>query len=211
MRDCVNVEISGALLVQHEVLEMDVRFNRRLLRSTAGSHREIGDAIRRESVALQAREAGEIEVTSGKIQAKLSVRPADVRPANVRPTNVRHADSGAPGEWSIVGTGIDVIELKLAIGEAEIALQQRHGHSIGHSIVNLEVTIPVRIGARTRNGGGHIQSASEGTSDAGQLRKFRHVSIAGVKVQSKRSALRKCTVRQRGTGVEARRGVAVNE
>src|ERR1700719_1278764 len=136
---------------------MDVRFNRRLLRSTAGSHREIGDAIRRESVALQAREAGEIEVTSGKIQTKLSVRPANRRPAEVRRT-----EGGAPGKWSIVGAGIDVVELKLAIGEAEIALQQRHAYSIGHSIANLEVTIAMRISPCTRNGGGHIQGAGKG-------------------------------------------------
>src|ERR1700686_607705 len=185
---------------------MDVRFNRRLLRSTAGSHREIGDAIRRESAALQAREAGEIEVASGKLEAKLGVRPA-----NRRPAEVRHTDGGAPGKWSIVGAGIDVIELKLTIGEAEIALQQRHAYSIGHSIVNLEMTIAMRIGERTRNGGGHIQSASKGTSNSGQLRQPRHVGIAGVKVQSKRSAHRKSTVRQRGTGVEARRGVAMDE
>src|ERR1700674_784892 len=206
MCDGVNVEISGALFIQREILKMDVRFNRRLLRSTTGTHREIGDAIHRNPAGLQGRKACEIEVTSGKIQAKLSVRPADVRPANARRTN-----GGAPGKWSIVGTGIDVVELKLTTREAEIALQQRHGHSIGHSIVNLEVTIAVRTGARTRNSGRHIQSASKGTSSSGQLRKLGHVGIAGVKVQSKRSALRKPTVRQRGTGVEARRRVAVNE
>ncbi len=71
MGDRVDVEISGALLVEREILEMDVRFERRLIESAAGSHREIGDAIRREPAGLQAREAGEIEVTSGKIQAKL--------------------------------------------------------------------------------------------------------------------------------------------
>src|ERR1700681_4627485 len=111
MRDRVDVEISGPLLIQREILKMNVRFNRRLLGSAAGSHREIGDAIGRESVALQAREAGEIEVASGKIEAKLSVRRAEVRP-----TEVRRTDGGAPGKWSIVGAGIDVIELKLAIG-----------------------------------------------------------------------------------------------
>ena len=77
--------------------------------------------------------------------------------------------------------------------------------------MNLEVAIPVRIGARARNGGGHTQSAGQGTSSAGQLRNLRQVGVAGVKVESKRSALRKGTIRQRGTGVEARRGVAVNE
>src|SRR6266403_1503264 len=168
MRDRVDVEISGALLVESEVLKMDVRFNRRLLGSAACSHREIGDAIRCNPAGLQAREAGEIEVTSGKIQAKLSVGPAKVGRAEVRPTNVRHTDGGAPGKWGIVGTGIDVVELKLTIGEAEIALQQGHAYSIGHSIANLEVTIAMRIGARTRNGGGHIQSAGKWPSDAGQ-------------------------------------------
>ena len=69
----------------------------------------------------------------------------------------------------------------------------------------------MRIGARTRNGGGHIQCAGKWTSDAGQLRQLGYVGIAGVKVHSKGSAHRKSTVRQRGTGVESRRGVAVNE
>ena len=69
MCDRVNVEISGALLVESEVLKMNVSFNRRLLSSTAGTHREIGDAIGRDPAGLQAREAGEIEVTSGEIQA----------------------------------------------------------------------------------------------------------------------------------------------
>src|SRR5260370_1652711 len=133
MSDSVNVEISGALLVQREVLEMNVRFNRRLLGSAAGSHREIGDAIRRESVALQAREAGEIEVTSGKVQTKLNVGPAELGSASVRPAEVRRTDGGAPGKWSIVGAGIDIVELKLTIGEAEIALQQKHCYCIGHS------------------------------------------------------------------------------
>src|SRR5437899_4524958 len=177
MRDRVNVEISGALLVQREVLEMNVRFNRRLLGSAAGSHREIGDAIHRNPAGLQPREAGEIEVTSRKIQTKLSVGPAKVGRAEVRPTNGRGTDGGAPGKWSIVGAGIDVVELKLAIGEAEITLQQRNAHSIGHSVVNLEVTIAMRIGARTRNGGGHIQSARKGTSDSGHLREFGYIGI----------------------------------
>src|ERR1700674_3800360 len=74
MSDRINVEISGALFVESEVLKMYVRFNRRLLGSAARSHREVGDAIRRQASGLQAREAGEIEVASGKIQAKLSVR-----------------------------------------------------------------------------------------------------------------------------------------
>src|ERR1039458_3143745 len=88
MSNRIDVEISGALLVQGEILEMNMGFERRLLGSAAGSHREIGDAIRREPAGLQARETGEIEVTSGKIQAKLVLRPIAVR----------RADGGAPGK-----------------------------------------------------------------------------------------------------------------
>src|SRR5271157_6552618 len=99
MSNRVDVEISGALLVQGEILEMNVRFERRLPGSAAGSHREIGDAVRREPAGLEARETSEIEVTSGKIQAKLILRPIAVR----------GADGGAPGKWSIVGTGVDVV------------------------------------------------------------------------------------------------------
>ena len=117
MRDRVKVEISGALLVQREILKMDVRFDRRLLERAAGPHREIGDAIGRDPAGLQARKTGEIEVASRKIQAKLVVRPPTLDAEN------RGTDGGAPGKWSIVGTGIDVVELKLAIGEAEVALQ----------------------------------------------------------------------------------------
>ena len=73
MSDRVKVEISGELLVEREVLEMNVGFDRRLLERAARPHREIGDAIRRDPAGLQAREAGEIQVASGKIQAKLSV------------------------------------------------------------------------------------------------------------------------------------------
>src|ERR1019366_3733285 len=177
---------------------MNVRLDRRLLGSAAGSQREIGDAIRREPASLEARETGEIEVTSGKIQAKLVLRQIAVR----------RTDGGAPGKWSIVGTGIDVVELKLATGEAEIALQQRNAHSVGHAIVKLEVSISMRIGARTRNGGGQIESASKRRLNSSQLNKLRHIGVADVKVQSKRSTLRKCTPCQWGTGVEVRRGVA---
>src|SRR6202162_4355948 len=95
MGDRIHVKISGALFVESEVLKMYVRFNRRLLAGAAGSHREIGDAICRHPAGLQAREAGEIEVASGKIQAKLSVRPA----------HIRQTDGGAPGKWRIVGGG----------------------------------------------------------------------------------------------------------
>ena len=75
--DGVEVEISGALLVESEVLEMDVRLERRLLGRAADSQREIGDAIGREAAGLEARQTGEIEVTSGKIQAKLALRQVD--------------------------------------------------------------------------------------------------------------------------------------
>src|SRR5258708_23446203 len=110
MSDRVNVEISGALLVQREVLEMNVGFDRRLLESAADPHREIGDAIRRDPAGLQAREAGEIQVPSGKIQAKLGVGPADVR----------RTDGRAPGKWGIIGTSIDVVGLKIAIAERDV-------------------------------------------------------------------------------------------
>ncbi len=44
--DRINEKISGAFLVESEVLKVDVRFNRRLLESARGLHREIGDAVR---------------------------------------------------------------------------------------------------------------------------------------------------------------------
>src|ERR1700716_3352472 len=74
MSNCINVEISGALFIEGEVFEMDVCFNRRLPGSAADSHREVGDAIRRQAAGLQARETGKIQVAPGKIQAKLKVR-----------------------------------------------------------------------------------------------------------------------------------------
>src|ERR1700682_2876412 len=85
MSDRINVEISGALFIESEILKMDVRLNRRLLGSAADSHRESADAIGRHASGLQAWEAGEIQVASGKIQAKLNVRAVDVRAADVRP------------------------------------------------------------------------------------------------------------------------------
>ena len=77
--------------------------------------------------------------------------------------------------------------------------------------MNLEVTVAVRIGARSRNGGGHIQSASEGTSDSGDLRDLCHLGVVGVKMQSERSARQKDTFRQCGAGFEAGGGVAMND
>ena len=139
----VEVEISGALLVQGEVLEMDVSLERRLLDRAADSQREIGDSIGREAAGLEARQTGEIEVTSGKIQTKLAIRQVIVWG-----TEVRRADGGASGKWSAVGTGLDVVELKLATREAEIALQQRNAHSVGGSVAKLDVSIAVGIGAR---------------------------------------------------------------
>src|SRR5665811_539159 len=143
MGDRVDVEIPGALLVEREILEMDVRFHRRLIESSAGAHCEIGDPIRREPAGLQAREAGEIEVTSGKIQAE----------GLFRRTEVRCTDGEAPGKWGAVGTGIDVVELQFVARDAEIALQQWNPDSVGRALVDLEVSIPVRIGARARNVG----------------------------------------------------------
>src|ERR1700730_14128897 len=118
MSDRINVEISGALFIEGEILKMDVRLNRRLLGSAADSHREIGDAVGRQAASLQARETGEIQVTSGKIQAKLDVRAVDIRPAEARQT-----DGRAAGKWSIVGAGVDVVELKLVVGDAEVTFQ----------------------------------------------------------------------------------------
>src|SRR5437879_3758169 len=111
-RDRVNVEISGALLVQREVLEMNVRFNRRLLGSAAGSHREIGDAIHRNPAGLQPREAGEIAVTFSKIQTKLGVGPAKVGRVEVRTPSVRERGTGVEAR-----RGVAVNERAIACGE----------------------------------------------------------------------------------------------
>src|SRR5258708_8231639 len=204
--DRIHEKISGTLLVESEVLKVDVRFYRRLLESARGLHREIGDAVGRQTAGLQAREAGEIEVASGKIQAKLSLRLTEVWSAKVR-----QAYGRAPGKWSIVGTGIDVVELQLIIGEAEITLQQRNGHAVGYAIFNFEVTIAVRVGARARYIGGDIQGAGIGTGNSGQLCPLRHVRLEPVKLQSQGSGLRKSASREGSAGVEAHRGVAMNE
>src|ERR1700682_3766913 len=73
MSDRINVEISGALLIESEILKMDVCCNRWLRGIAADSHREIGGAVVRQASGLQARKTGEIQVASGKIQAKLNV------------------------------------------------------------------------------------------------------------------------------------------
>src|SRR5208337_1212712 len=151
---------------------------RRLLGSATGPHREIGDAIRSEATGPQARETGQIEVTSRELQSKLVLRPL-VAPLG----QVRCAEGGAAGKWSAEDTGFDVVELKLASGEAEIAFQQRNADSVGQSVVKIEVSIAVRTGACARNGDGHIESASQRLSDSGQLRDFREAGVAHVKVQ----------------------------
>src|ERR1035437_3371362 len=117
MGDRVDVEISGTLVVEREILEMDVRFHRRLVDRAARPHGEIGDPLRGEPAGLQAREAGEIEVTSGKIQAKGHFRRAGARGADAR-----GADGKAPGKWGAVGTGIDFVKLNFPGRNAEIAL-----------------------------------------------------------------------------------------
>ena len=101
--------------------------------------------------------------------------------------------------------------MKFATGEAEIARQQRNADSVDRSIVKLEVSISVGTGARARNGDGHIEIASQRLSDSGQLRNLRQIGVAQVKVQSKGSALGQYAACQRGTDVEVRRGVAMNE
>ena len=116
--DRIEVEISDVFLIHGEALEMDVRFDRRLLRSSAGSHLEIGDAIRRKPAGLQARETGEIEIASGKIQAKFALGQFVIRPYQVGRINGR-----APRKRGTVSTGVNVVELKFATRKAEIALQ----------------------------------------------------------------------------------------
>src|SRR5450631_1691001 len=199
--DRIDVEISGALLVHGEVLQMNVRFQRRLFGSAAGSHREVGDAVHCEPTGLKARETGEVEVASGKIQAKLALRPIVIR----------RSDDGAPGQWSIVSTGVDVVELKLATCEAEIAFQHGNSHSVGHAIANLNVSIAVRIETCARDAGRHIESAGKRLVNSGQLNQLRHVSVAKVEVQGKWFALQKHAACELSTGVKAGGSVAMNE
>ena len=115
--DRIDVEISDVFLIHGEALEMDVRFDRGLILSSADSHLEIGDAIRREPAGLQARETGEIEVASGKIESKFAPGQFVFRPSQVRRVN-----GCTPGKRSAVSTGVNVVELKFAAGKAEIAL-----------------------------------------------------------------------------------------
>src|ERR1700676_3666952 len=67
MRDGVEVEITCALPIESKVLEMNVGIDRRLRGSAACSQGEVGDAIRREAAGLQAREMGDVQVTSRDI------------------------------------------------------------------------------------------------------------------------------------------------
>ncbi len=48
----IEVEVSGAFLVESEIAEMNVRFDRRLLRRAAGFGREIDAALHREPAGL---------------------------------------------------------------------------------------------------------------------------------------------------------------
>src|SRR5260370_10603735 len=146
--DGAHADSSGARLAKGEVLEMNGRFHRRLVDGAAGSDREISDSIRREPAGLQAREPGEIEITSGKIQAERRFRGTAARC-----TDAGRTDGKVAGQWSIVSTGIDVVELQFAARDAQVALQQWNLHSVGPALVDLEVSIPCRIGARARNAG----------------------------------------------------------
>jgi len=59
----------------------------------------------------------------------------------------------------------------------EITLQQRNGHSVGDSVVQLDVSIAMRIAARSGQVGRHIQRAGEGLSHSSELREFGYVGI----------------------------------
>src|SRR5229473_6436292 len=67
----IEVEVSGAFLVESEIAEMNVRFDRRLLRCTAGVGRKIDAAPHREPAGLEFGEMDEIQIASGEIQPKL--------------------------------------------------------------------------------------------------------------------------------------------
>src|ERR1700690_1555167 len=66
--DRVGEEIPGALIVQSQVLEMDMRFERWLCPGATDASREIGRAIHGEAAGLEPRETAEADISPGKIQ-----------------------------------------------------------------------------------------------------------------------------------------------
>src|ERR1700680_1058312 len=72
MRDHIEQQVSRALLIQSEVFNVNMRFQRRLLGGTISPNGEIGNSVCLEASALKARYLRKTEITSVKVQAKWS-------------------------------------------------------------------------------------------------------------------------------------------
>ena len=150
----IHVEVPGALFVESQIAKMDVGFHRRLLDRTCTPNREVSLAIHGDAVTLQFGEAREVQVTT---------RKADVERI------ARCTHRGASAHRSAVEAALQVVELKLAIRQAEIAAQERDWCAIRTAVADLQPALPVRTCARARGAHREVQSSSQGVVAPRQL------------------------------------------
>jgi len=164
-RHCVHIKIARAPLVEGEILEAQMRFKRRLVGRATDACGKIGHAIHGEARRLEPRKMAEVDVAPRQVQMKFIAYGAD---------------AAAARKQSIVGPGLEVIELELVVGKTKIAPRGRNRHAISHAIAHFKVAVAVRAGARSRKIHGETEVPGQRPVDARQTSKFRNVPVQKV-------------------------------
>src|SRR5262252_6673417 len=134
-RQGIDEEVSGPLLVECKISEMDVGFKRRLFQGAVGISGEIHLSIDGKPGGFESRKAGQIQIASGQAHAELPALKSNHNiTRNRRPIN----------------TGLDFGELDLCLIEGDSTSQKWDRRLIYLGIVDLESSLAMRMKPRTR-------------------------------------------------------------
>src|SRR5436305_3311721 len=127
----IQIEITSALFVEFEVMAVNVALKRRLIDASARVNGKVYDAIHSDSATMQFRKMGKVQIMAGDVCTKLIPR---------------RNQSNAARNGRIVDAGLQILELDLIVGEAQVAVHKWNSRAIRGRIANLNASVAMRVG-----------------------------------------------------------------
>ena len=106
--------------------------------------------------------------------------------------------SSAAGDLRAVLEGLNVVELGLAVDEAEISIKAGEWLAVERGLGELEMAFAMRIKAGAGDAQGQVHAASDRIFVTGQGLNFSHVAVANVERGSKWAVIEKLAILEGG-------------